>query len=162
MDKGIGVGITLLSLSRLKASVLPHYWFISKVLVKRGKGKGVDMGDMVETDEVGSVGDEIEAGETACERYFTVGEVVDHWEGAYVRGERIGFGEPAFVKKVERNGVYAIKMVGSCRGNFRKVEWSVFKDESFNKKGARGDGARVRGETRLKEMAKEGRGQVRC
>ena len=113
------------------------------------------MGDMVETDEVGSIGDKNEAGETACERYFTLGEIVEYWEGAYVRGERIGFGEPAFVKKVEGNGVYAIKMVGSCRGKFRKVGWrSLFKDGSFNKKGAKGDGARVRGETRLKEMAK--------
>ena len=105
---------------------------------------------------VGSVRDDIEAVDTACERFFNVGEVVEYWEGAYVRGERIGFGEPAFVKKVEGNGVYAIKMVGSCRGKFRKVGWrSLFKDGSFNKKGVRGDGARVRGETRLKEMAKE-------
>ena len=114
------------------------------------------MGDKVECYGVGSVGDGIEAGETACERFFIVGEVVEYWEGAYVRGERIGFGEPAFVKKVEGNGVYAIKMVGSCRGKFRKVGWrSLFKDGSFNKKGVRGDGARVRGETRRKEMAKE-------
>ena len=114
------------------------------------------MGDRVETDEVGSIGDKDEAGETACERYFTLGEVVEYWEGAYVRGERIGFGEPAFVKKVQGNGMYAIKMVGSCRGKFRIVGWrSLFKDGSFNKKGVSGDGARVRGETRLKQMAKE-------
>ena len=110
------------------------------------------MGDMVETDEVGSIGKENEAGgETACERYFTVGEFVEYWEGAYVRGGRVGFGEPAFVKKVVGNGVYAIKMVGSFRGKFRNVGWrSLFKDGSFNNKGARGEGARVRGETRLK------------
>ena len=114
------------------------------------------MGEMVVSYGVRSVGDDMEAGETACERFFVVGEIVEYWEGAYVRGERIGFGEPAFVKKVEGNGVYAIKMVGSCRGKFRKVGWrSLFKDGSFNKKGVRGDGARVRGETRLKEMAKE-------
>ena len=89
------------------------------------------MGDKVECYGVGSVGDGIEAGETACERFFIVGEVVEYWEGAYVRGERIGFGEPAFVKKVEGNGVYAIKMVGSSRGKFRKVGWrSLFKDGS--------------------------------
>ena len=47
-------------------------------------------------------------------------------------------------------------MVGSCRGKFRNVGWrSLFKDGSFNKKGVSGDGARVRGETRLKQMAKE-------
>ena len=148
------MGITLLALGLVKASISPHFWFSSKVFVKRGKG--VDKGDMEETDEVGSVGDATEAGETACERYFTVGEVVEYWEGAYVRGERLGFGEPAFVKKVVGNGVYAIKMVGSFRGKFRNVGWrSLFKDGSFNKKGARGDGARVRGETRLKQMAKE-------
>jgi hypothetical protein len=45
---------------------------------------------MEETDEVGCVGDAIEAEETACERYFTVGEFVEYWEGAYVRGERVG------------------------------------------------------------------------
>ena len=102
------------------------------------------MGDMGGTPEVGSVGEEIDGGETACERCFRVDEVVEYWEGAYVRGERVGFA-PAFVKKVEGNGVYAIKMVGSCRGKFRKVGWrSLYKDGSFNKKGVRGDGARVR------------------
>ncbi len=84
---------------------------------------------MVETNEVGSVGEAIDGGETACERCFSVSEVVEYWEGAYVRGDRIGFGEPAFVKKVEGNGVYAIKMVGSSRGKLRKVGWrSLFKD----------------------------------
>ena len=114
------------------------------------------MGEMVVSYGVRSVGDDMEAGETACERFFVVGEVVEYWEGAYVRGERIGFGEPAFVKKVIGNGIYAIKMVGSCRGKFRNVGWrSLFKDGSFNKKGVSGDGARVRVETRLKQMAKE-------
>ncbi len=70
------------------------------------------MGDMLETHEVESVGEAIDGGETACERCFRVGEVVEYWEGAYVRGERVGFGEPTFVKKVEGNGVYAINMVG--------------------------------------------------
>ena len=114
------------------------------------------MGDMVKTHEVGSVREAIDGGKTACERCFRVGEVVEYWEGAYVRGERVGFGEPAFVKKVEGNGVYAIKMVELSRGKFRKVGWrSLFKDGSFNEKSARVDGARVRGATRLKERAKE-------
>ena len=83
--------------------------------------------------EVARIGDETEDVETLCERCFTVGELVEYWEGAYVRGERIGFGEPAFVKRVEGNGVYAIKMVGSMRGKFRIVGWnSLFKDGSFN------------------------------
>ena len=34
------------------------------------RGKGVDMGDMVESYGVGSVGDDIEAGETECDRFF--------------------------------------------------------------------------------------------
>ncbi len=61
------------------------------------------------------------------------------------------------MKKVEGNDVNAIKMVGSSRGKFRiVVGWrSLFKDGSFNEKSARGDGARVRGATRLKERAKE-------
>ena len=36
--------------------------------------------------EVGRVGDETETEETLCERKFTVGEVVEYWEGTYVRG----------------------------------------------------------------------------
>ena len=107
--------------------------------------------------EVASIGDETEDVETLCERCFTVGELVEYWEGAYVRGERIGFGEPAFVKRVEGNGVYAIKMVGSMRGKFRIVGWnSLFKDGSFNKRVARGDGTRVRGKARLEERAQLG------
>jgi hypothetical protein len=48
-----------------------------------------------------------------------VGEVVEYWEGAFVRGARLGSGEPAFVKRVEGNGLYSIKMVGASRGKFR-------------------------------------------
>ena len=36
--------------------------------------------------EVGMVGDETETEETLFERRFTVGEVVEYWEGTYVRG----------------------------------------------------------------------------
>jgi hypothetical protein len=36
------------------------------------------MGDMVETNAVGSVGEAIDGGETACERCFSVGEVVEY------------------------------------------------------------------------------------
>ncbi len=52
------------------------------------------------------------------------------------------------MKRVEGNGVYAIKMVaGSLRGKFRIVGWkSLFKDGSFNENVARGAGARVRGQ----------------
>jgi hypothetical protein len=120
------------------------------------------MGDMVESYGVRSVGDDIEAGVTACERFFILVGVVEDWEGAYVYGERVGFGEPAFVKKVEGTGVYAIKMVGCCRGKFRKVGWrSLFKDGSFNKKGVRGDGASKRRDESERNGIRGGRGQVR-
>jgi DNA repair exonuclease SbcCD ATPase subunit len=94
--------------------------------------------------------------ESLEERVFTVGEVVEYWEGAFVRGERLGSGEPGFVKRVEGNGVYAIKMVGSSRGKFRICGWqSLFKDGSFTNNVARKYGARVRGDARLRERAKE-------
>ena len=99
---------------------------------------------------------EKESGVALEERVFTVGEVVEYWEGAFVRGERLGSGEPAFVKRVEGNGLYAIKMVGSSRGKFRICGWkSLFKDGSFNNHVARRDGARVRSDVRLREMARE-------
>ena len=102
------------------------------------------------------VGKVNENGAMTLERFFTVGEVVEFWEGAYVSGKRSDSGEPAFVKRVEGNGVYSIKMVGSTRGQFRKAGWkSLFKQGSFNKNVAMGYGSRVRGEKRLKERAKE-------
>jgi hypothetical protein len=114
------------------------------------------MEDSGGTDEVARVGVENETGESTCERIFTVGEVVEYWAGAFVRGRRLGSGEPAFVKRVEGKGVYAIKMVGSSRGKFRLVGWeSLFRDGSFNKNVARVDGPRVRGRARLEERAKE-------
>ena len=84
---------------------------------------------------------------------WAVGEVVEYWEGAFVRGERLGSGEPAFVKRVEGKGQYAIKMVGASRGKFRMCGWkSLFKDGSFNKNVARRDGA-----TALISLFKDGR-----
>jgi hypothetical protein len=91
------------------------------------------MGERGGADEIGMMGDENEDGEMSCERVFTVGEVVEFWEGAFVCGKRSDSGSPAFVKRVEGNGLYAIKMVGSCRGKFRICGWeSLFKDGSFN------------------------------
>jgi hypothetical protein len=108
------------------------------------------------SDELSMERVEKERGVALEERVFTVGEVVEYWEGAFVRGRRIGSGEPAFVKRVEGNGQYAIKMVGASRGKFRMCGWeSLFKDGSFNKNVARRDGARVRGDARRREMAKE-------
>ena len=114
------------------------------------------MGERGGADEIGMIGDENEDGEMSCERVFTVGEVVEFWEGAFVCGKRSDSGSPAFVKRVEGNGLYAIKMVGSCRGKFRICGWeSLFKDGSFNNNVARRDGARVRSDVRLREMARE-------
>jgi chromosome segregation ATPase len=61
---------------------------------------------------------------------------------------------PAFVKRVEGNGLYSIKMVGSNRGKFRVVGWkNLFKEGSFTKNVCRTDSVRVRAESRLKEKA---------
>lgn len=92
------------------------------------------MGDREVPDELSMERVEKESGVALEERVFTVGEVVEYWEGAFVRGERLGSGEPAFVKRVEGKGQYAIKMVGASRGKFRICGWkSLFKDGSFNK-----------------------------
>lgn len=138
----------------MKGAFIPLILFNSKVVAERDKV--VYMGDVEGSDANVMVGEGNENGAMTCERFFTVGEVVEFWEGAYVSGKRSDSGEPAFVKRVEGNGVYSIKMVGSTRGQFRKAGWkSLFKQGSFNKKGARGDGARVREETRLKQRAKD-------
>jgi len=114
------------------------------------------MGDRRGAAEMAMVGDEPKDGENLLERLFSVGEVVEFWEGSSVRGDRTDSGSPAFVKRVEGNGVYAIKMVGSSRGKFRICGWkSLFKDGSLNKNVARRDGARVRGDARLREMARD-------
>ncbi len=81
------------------------------------------MEDSGGTDEVARVGVECETGESTCERIFTVGEVVEYWAGAFVRGRRLGSGEPAFIKRVKGKGVYAIKMIESSKEKFRLVGW---------------------------------------
>ncbi len=76
------------------------------------------------------------------------------WEGAFVRGYRQAPGVPAFVKRVEGNRLYSIKMVGSNREKFRVVGWKkLFKEGSFTKNVCRTDSVRVRSEARLKEKA---------
>ena len=100
--------------------------------------------------------DEAEIGESAEERTFVVGELVGFWEGCSVRGYRTDSGEPAWVREVYGGGCYGIKMVGNTRGKLRRVKWTtLFKDGSFNTKGARVDGARVRGVERLRARALE-------
>jgi hypothetical protein len=82
--------------------------------------EGIDEGMMVE-------------GDNLAERVFKVGELVEYWAGAFVRGYQTS-GEPAFVKRVEGGGKYAIKMIGSGRGKYRQVDWrQMFKDGAFNK-----------------------------
>jgi hypothetical protein len=104
--------------------------------------------------EIGTQGGEMDDDESGRERFFTVGEVVELWEGAFVRGYRQAPGVPAFVKRVEGNGLYSIKMVGSNRGKFRVVGWkNLFKEGSFTKNVCRTDSVRVRVESRLKEKA---------
>ncbi len=72
-------------------------------------------------------------GDDLAERVFKVGELVEYWAGAFVRGYQTSE-EPAFVKRVEGGGKYAIKMIGSGRGKYRQVGWrQMFKDGAFNK-----------------------------
>jgi hypothetical protein len=101
------------------------------------EGREVSFEDRVEEDET-------ESGANVEERRFMVGELVEYWAGAFVRGYRTE-GEPAFVKRVEGGGKYAIKTVGSGRGKYRQVNWrQIYKDGSFNKNLAEVKGKRVR------------------
>jgi hypothetical protein len=52
--------------------------------------EGIETGLMCEADDLE-------------ERVFKVGELVEYWAGAFVRGYRTN-GEPAFVKRVDRGG----------------------------------------------------------
>ena len=58
------------------------------------------MGDREVPDELSKERVEKESGVALEERVFTVGEVVEYWEGAFVRGERLGSGEPENLEKV--------------------------------------------------------------
>jgi hypothetical protein len=92
-------------------------------------------------------------GDDKEERVFTVGELVEYWGGAFVRGYQT-CGEPAFVKRVEGGGKYAIKMVGSGRGKYRLVEWrQLFKDGAFNQHKGDSLTRTVRTRERIKEQA---------
>lgn len=109
-----------------------------------GKGEflieGIDTGFMCDEDD-------------REERVFRVGELVEYWVGAFVRGYRTE-GEPAFVKRVEGGGKYAIKMVGSGRGKYRQVEWrEIYKDGSFNKHSGDKMTRIVRSTERMQEKA---------
>ena len=95
-------------------------------------------------------------GDNLLERIFEVGELVEFWEGAFVRGYWTDSGEAAFVKRVEGGGKYAIKMVGSGRGKYRQVNWrQIYKDGSFNKNLAEVKGKRVRSSERMREIEQD-------
>jgi len=63
--------------------------------------------------------------EAVEERRFKVGELVEYWGGAMVRGYRTDSGEPAWVKADYGGGVYGIKMVANTRGNVWKKKMSI-------------------------------------
>lgn len=112
------------------------------------------MSDSGVCDDIATGGVDTDDVESDRERIFTVGEVVEVWEGACVRGYRLAPGMPVNVKRVEGNGVYAIKMVGSNRGKYRLVGWkNLYKEGSFGKNVCRTDSVRVRGKARLREIA---------
>ncbi len=103
----------------MRAYISPFFCYTSYVGVERATW-GV-MEERVGADEMARVGGERDDEENTRERLFTVGEVVEFWEGSVVRGYRRAPDEPAFVKSVGGNGLYLTKMVGSCSGKFRVV-----------------------------------------
>ena len=89
------------------------------------------------------------------ERAFVVNELVEYWEGSYVRGYRTDSGEPAWVKIDYGGGFYGIKMVGNTRGKVRRVQWTqLYKDGSFNTKKCMTRGGRVKTSARMRELAR--------
>ena len=103
---------------------LPHYPTIRRDIGRSGKG---EIGGTMEGREVvieeRVEQDEAESGKALEERRFKVGELVEYWGGAMVRGYRTDSGEPAWVKVDYGGGVYGIKMVANTRGKLRKVQW---------------------------------------
>ena len=90
------------------------------------EGREVLVEDRVEQEET-------DTGEALEERRFKVGELVEYWGGAMVRGYRTDSGEPVWVKADYGGGFYGIKMVANTRGKLRRVEWQrLFSEGSFN------------------------------
>jgi len=97
--------------------------------------------------------DESEIVEDVRERLFKVGDLVEFWEVALVRGYRTDSGDPAWVKADYGGGEYGIKMVTNTRGKLRRVHWKqLYKDGSFNKLKIREGGARGRTTDRIREI----------
>ena len=100
--------------------------------------------------------DEAETEEHCEERRFKVGELVEFWEGALVRGNRTDSGDPAWVKADYGEGEYGVKMVTNTRGKLRRMPWkSLFKDGSFNKFKLSAKGGRVRTSERMREIEQD-------
>ena len=49
-----------------------------------------------------------------------MGELVEFWEGALVRGNRTDSGDPAWVKADYGEGEYGVKMVTNTRDTWRR------------------------------------------
>jgi hypothetical protein len=89
------------------------------------------------------------------ERAFAVNELVEYWEGPYVRGYRTDSGDPAWVKVDYGGGFYGIKMVGNTRGKVRRVQWTqLYKDGSFNTNKSMTREGRVQTSARMRELAR--------
>ena len=117
----------------------------------------VCFGDSMEVEEVEFEyrveEDDKEIGEDVGERRFKVGDLVEFWEVALVRGYRTDSGDPAWVKADYGGGEYGIKMVINTRGKLRRVHWKqLFKDGSFNKLKIRKGGPRGRTTERMTEI----------
>jgi hypothetical protein len=110
------------------------------------EGKEVQCLESIEEDEAEIVKD-------VEERRFKVGDLVEFWEVALVRGYRTDSGDPAWVKADYGKGEYGIKMVTNTRGKLRRVHWKqLYKDGSFNKLKIREGGARGRTTDRIREI----------
>ena len=136
---------------------LPHYPTIRRDIGRSGKG---EIGGTMEGREVvieeRVEHDEAESGKALEERRFKVGELVEYWGGAMVRGYRTDSGEPAWVKVDYGGGVYGIKMVANTRGKLRKVQWQrLFSDGSFNKLKLSERGGRVKNSERMREREQD-------
>jgi len=134
--------------------VLLKVWFGVIALVVSMEGR---------VDNLGESGgdDESERRENGDERRFKVGELVEFWDVALVRGYRTDSGAPAWVKADYGLGEYGIKMVGNTRGKLRRVQWKqLFKDGSFNKLQMRVGGLRERGIERMR-VIEEGKAEAK-
>ena len=131
---------------------LSSFMLIAVAVAEKEHGMDMDGNEGLEEEAIEmTVRDEADKTD---ERIFRVGELVEYSEGSFVRGYRTDSGHPAYVKRVEGGGKYAIKMVGSGRGKYRQVEWrQMYKDGSFNKHTGEKLTRTVRSTQRMQEKA---------